>query len=441
MARTFRLIGIVFLLTLVLAACGEVTFGDEGLTLDQMQATAAAVFDEAAETSNPAPPSGTPTAAASETPTPEPTPTQVLSSLPAATDPILSVLEPTATLEMLLVTPEPSATPALPLFWEVYFTEPRRPGAGDEIVARLVALIDSARSYIHVAAFELDLDPLVDALIAARDRGVQVIWITDNEHGLAADLNEDRGQFARLREAGIPVLADTRAALMHNKFWVFDGQTVWTGSTNATVNDTQANNNNVIVLHSPAVAAIYEREFQEMLAGQFGPRSPSTAPEQWAVVEGVPVQVFFGPEDNVISELSRLVDGAQQSIRFMAFSFTHEALGFIMRVQAGAGLDVAGIFESLGSKTIYSELRAFLCAGVPARVDGNPRLLHHKVIVIDETIVATGSFNFSANADQNNDENLLVIASPEIARLYIEEFNRRWEEARPQEPGVDYTCD
>jgi phosphatidylserine/phosphatidylglycerophosphate/cardiolipin synthase-like enzyme len=441
MKHTLRFLGVAFLLALALAACAEVTFGDENLTLEEMQATAAVVFEEAASTANPLPPTETAILPPMETATADSSPTLVLPPGPAATDPILGALEPTATVALLEVTPEPSSTPVLPLFWEVYFTEPRRPGAGDEIVARLVALIDSARSYIHVAAFEFNLDPLVDALIAARNRGVQVIWITDNEHGLAADLEEGRGQFARLREAGIPVLADTRAGLMHNKFWVFDGGTVWTGSTNATINDTQANNNNVIVLHSPAVAAIYEREFQEMLAGQFGPRSPSTSPDQWAVVESVPVQVFFGPEDNVMSELSRLVDGAQQSIRFMAFSFTYEPLGLIMRIQAGGGLDVAGIFESLGSKTQYSELRAFLCVGVPARVDGNPRLLHHKVVIIDETIVATGSFNFSANADQNNDENLLIIASPEIARLYLEEFNRRWEEARPQEPGLDYTCD
>ncbi|TAK12008.1 MAG: DUF1669 domain-containing protein [Anaerolineae bacterium] len=453
--RVWRVITLLLALALVGTACADVTFGDDELTMSEMQATAEAVFAEAAFTS--VAEDASPTAApATEPPATQPafptldlSPTPLLADLPtesgpsptATTDPILSVLPPTATLEAPLPTVEPSPTVALPPLWEVYFTEPRRLGAGDEIVNRLISLINGAQTSIHVVAFEFNLDPVADALIAAHERGVEVIWITDNEYGLVADTDEGHGQFARLRDAGITVLADNRTGLMHNKFIVIDGETVWTGSTNITHNDTQLNNNNVIVLHAPEAAAIYEREFTEMLAGQFGPRSPSNVAEQWAIVEGVPVQVFFGPEDNVMSELARLVDGAQESVRFMSFSFTHEALGFIMRVQAGLGLDVAGVFETLGSKTIYSEMQPFVCAGVPVRMDGNPRLLHHKVVIIDETIVATGSFNFSANADQSNDENLLVIASPDVARLYIEEFNRRWEEGRTPEAGVDVTCD
>lgn len=452
----WRVVFLILLAALVLTACGDVTFGEEELTLPVMQATAEAVFAEAAftaevaETTSTAPPeTPVPTETEGVLPTQEISPTPLLADLPTqtgpsptpTTDPILSVLPPTATPEPLLPALDPTATAALPPFWEVYFTEPRRLGAGDEILGRLISLLDGATQSIHVAAFEFNVDAVADALIAAHQRGVQVIWITDNEYGLVADSDPGHGQFARLRAAGITVVADNRTGLMHNKFIIIDGETVWTGSMNITQNGLHLNNNNVIVLHAPEVAAMYESEFAEMLAGQFGPRSPSTPAEQWAIVEGIPVQVFFGPEDNVMTELSRLVDGAQESIRFMAFSFTYEPLGFIMRIQTGFGVDVAGIFEALGSKTAYSEMRPFVCAGVPVRTDGNPRLLHHKVVIIDETIVATGSFNFSANANQGNDENLLIVASPELARLYVEEFNRRWEEGRTPVAGVDVTCD
>ncbi len=432
----------ILVLAGLLSACQTVTFGDDQLTLDEMQGTAEAVFAEAAVTADAEEVIVAPELPALvETPTPIVPPSLEGDAPTDASDIVLGELEPTATQSVLLETVAPTPTAAVPPFWEVYFTEPRRPGAGDEIVGRLVSLIHGAQTSIHVAAFEFNLDAVAEALIAAHVRGVEVIWITDNEYGLLADQNPGRGQFARLQAAGIRVIPDTRAGLMHNKFWIFDQRTVWTGSMNVTVNDTQANNNNVIVLHAPEVAAIYEREFQEMLAGQFGPRSPSSVAEQWAIVEGVPVQVFFGPEDNPISELARLVDAAQQSIHFMAFSFTYEPLGFIMRANAELGLNVAGIFEALGSKTSYSEMRSFLCAGLPVATDGNPRLLHHKVVVLDSLIVATGSSNFSANAQQSNDENLLVIASPEIARLYLEEFERRWAEGRTPEFGTDYSCD
>lgn len=425
-----------------LSACQTVTFGDDQLTLNEMQATAGAVFAEAAVTAN-----AENSPAAADLPVLIDTPTPIFdanlesSATAQSPDIVLGELQPTATQEMLVEVFPPTATAAAPPFWEVYFTDPRRAGAGDEIIARLISLINGAQRSIHVAAFEFNLDSVAEALISAHARGVEVVWITDNEYGLLADQNPGRGQFARLQTAGITVVPDTRAGLMHNKFWVFDEQTVWTGSMNITVNDTQSNNNNVIILHTVEVANIYEREFQEMLVGQFGPRSPSTVAEQWAIVEGVPIQVFFGPEDNVMSELSRLVDAAQQSIRFMAFSFTYEPLGFIMRSSSELGLDVAGIFEALGSKTSYSEMRPFLCAGVPVVTDGNPRLLHHKVIILDSLIVISGSANFSANAHQSNDENLLIIASPEMAQVFLDEFERRWAEGRTPEFGVDYACD
>jgi phosphatidylserine/phosphatidylglycerophosphate/cardiolipin synthase-like enzyme len=55
--------------------------------------------------------------------------------------------------------------------------------------------------------------------------------------------------------------------------------------------------------------------------------------------------------------------------------------------------------------------------------DGNRYLMHHKVIVLDERTVVFGSFNFSANAEDNN-ENCLIVDSPELARLYLAEFER-----------------
>ena len=51
------------------------------------------------------------------------------------------------------------------------------------------------------------------------------------------------------------------------------------------------------------------------------------------------------------------------------------------------------------------------------------------VAALDEETVITGSLNFSANADESNDENTLIITSQQIAGLYYEEFQRRWQEA------------
>jgi phosphatidylserine/phosphatidylglycerophosphate/cardiolipin synthase-like enzyme len=335
----------------------------------------------------------------------------------------------------------PTPTTSSSNWWEVYFTDPNRindpENLSGSIPEKLIAFIDEARDTIHVAAFEFNLTPVAEALIRAKQRGVEVQWVTDDEYGIDADEEEGHRQFAMLEKARIPVRDDGRTALMHNKFWIFDKQTVWTGSTNITVNGNFRNNNNVLVIHSPDVATMYEREFQEMWAGEFGPTSPSTVDLQETVVGRTPVQVLFAAEDKAISHLIPLVEGAQESIRIMAFSFTHDTLGEAVLQRAQKGVDVQGIFETRGSETEYSELTILFCAKVPVRQDGNPGTFHHKVIVIDGEMLITGSLNFSNNADESNDENVVVIKSKTIASRYLDEFERRWKEATDP---VDIKC-
>lgn len=349
--------------------------------------------------------------------------------------------------------PPPADTPIVVLpggenpadtWWEVYFTDPLLVGDPlqwqNSIEGRLIEKINGAQNSIHIAAFEFDLTPVAEALIAARNRGVDVRWVTDDEHGLEADEEPDRGQFALIQQAGIEVRADTRSALMHNKFWIFDSQTVWTGSTNITGNAVFKQDNNVIVVDSPAVAAIYEREFQEMWDGQFGPTSPSQLAEQSANVNGTQIWVIFTSEDGALEQaIIPLVGGAQSSIRFLAFSFTDYPLANAMITRAQAGVSVAGVYENVGSSTEAAEFRTLHCAGVPVRKDGNPSFMHNKVVIVDGRFVITGSMNFSTSAEESNDENVIILDNPEIASQYLQDFDRIWSRAVDPDPG-DIIC-
>jgi phosphatidylserine/phosphatidylglycerophosphate/cardiolipin synthase-like enzyme len=68
------------------------------------------------------------------------------------------------------------------------------------------------------------------------------------------------------------------------------------------------------------------------------------------------------------------------------------------------------------------------------RRDGNPGFLHHKVIIIDNRIVITGSFNFSDSANTRNNENVLIIDNADIAKLYLAEFQRIWQDGSDLDP-------
>lgn len=316
-------------------------------------------------------------------------------------------------------------------WWEVYFTDPvhvNDPANWQtSIEGRLIEKINAAQTSIHIASFEFDLTPVAEALIAAKQRGVDVRWVTDDESGLEADEEPDRGQFAMLQNAGIEIRSDDRSALMHNKFWIFDGQIVWTGSTNITENGIFKQDNNTIVIHSPDLAVIYEREFQEMWDGQFGPKSPSQLDHQAVSINESGIAVIFTSEDPALEQaIIPLVGDAKKSIRFLAFSFTDYPLAEAMIKRAQSGVDVKGVFEKVGSDTDAAELDTLFCAQIPVRQDGNSSFMHNKVIVVDERYVVTGSLNFSTNAEESNDENVIIIDNPEIARLYLQDFERIW---------------
>jgi phosphatidylserine/phosphatidylglycerophosphate/cardiolipin synthase-like enzyme len=100
-----------------------------------------------------------------------------------------------------------------------------------------------------------------------------------------------------------------------------------------------------------------------------------------------------------------------------------------MSQRAQNGVDVSGVFEKVGSDTDAAELKTLFCRKIPVRVDGNPSFMHNKVIVLDDHIVITGSLNFSTNAEESNDENVLIIDNADIARLYQQDFERVWSRA------------
>jgi phosphatidylserine/phosphatidylglycerophosphate/cardiolipin synthase-like enzyme len=316
-------------------------------------------------------------------------------------------------------------------WYEIYFINPtcpeeeQRTGGLDETIA---ADMLNAQLQVDVAAFDFDAPPMIDALIELAERGVNVRVVTDTD-------NADLSSIARLRRNGISVVEDDRSALMHNKFVVIDGRYTWTGSTNFTTNDIYCYNNNLVRIDSAQLAANYTAEMDEMYEhGEFGPRSPDNTPNERLNIGGIQVENYFAPEKELAPLIGDLVSQAQNDIKFMAFSFTHEDVGEAMIERAEAGVNVQGVFETTGSETEYSYYPDMLAAGLDnlqVRQDGNNRLMHHKVIILDGETVIFGSFNFTGNANDNNDENILIVHDPTFASFFVEEFNAVWGEARP----------
>jgi phosphatidylserine/phosphatidylglycerophosphate/cardiolipin synthase-like enzyme len=179
-------------------------------------------------------------------------------------------------------------------------------------------------------------------------------------------------------------------------------------------------------VQSTRLAEDYTTEFNEMFQDDlFGPDIRANTPYPELKVSGVPVEVYFSPDDGVEAHLIDLIQSAEQSIYFMAFSFTSDPLSEAILERAQKGVIVAGVMEeSQVESNTGSDYDRFRQAGLDIRLDGNPRNMHHKVIVIDEKKVVTGSYNFSLSAENVNDENVLVFHDPQIANQFMTEFER-----------------
>jgi phosphatidylserine/phosphatidylglycerophosphate/cardiolipin synthase-like enzyme len=316
-------------------------------------------------------------------------------------------------------------------WYEVYFsqvsnhlaTAKANPRSIDRV---LVQKLRMAQSSIDAALHEIDSDRIAQALIAAHQRGVRVRIVTEDDY-------IDEASIKALQVAGIPIVSDQgHSGLMHNKFLVVDQRFLWTGSYNTTDNGAYKNNNNAIWIESAELAENFTHAFLNMFERrQFGGATRSPVPHPvLTMADGTRIRTAFAPDYDVARFIINELRQAEKSIYFMAFSFTHDGIGKIMKTRFQDGLDVRGVFETRGADSRYAEFESMQALGMTVVKDANKWVMHHKVIIIDGHTVITGSFNFSKNASRSNNENVLIIqGNADIARLYTEEWRRVMGEA------------
>ena len=131
------------------------------------------------------------------------------------------------------------------------------PGSAEGYV---LSVINGARNTLSVAAYSFTSQSVADALIAAHDRGVDVLVVVDNDEGVAR-----YSKIPLLVKHLIEVRYDSQYAIMHNKFIVSDGTTVETGSFNYSSSAANRNAENVIIINKDSdIADIYEKEFSRL---------------------------------------------------------------------------------------------------------------------------------------------------------------------------------
>ena len=143
---------------------------------------------------------------------------------------------------------------------ETYFcAEPH--GVCSDVVA---SVIDSATSTVECAVYTFTEEVIADALVAAKQRGVQV-WVV-YESDQEASISAMAMIVDKLKKAGVYVVSDGNSAIMHHKFVIADGATLASGSFNYTNSANYKNDENLMVFHSPELAARFSAEFKRLWA-------------------------------------------------------------------------------------------------------------------------------------------------------------------------------
>jgi phosphatidylserine/phosphatidylglycerophosphate/cardiolipin synthase-like enzyme len=279
-----------------------------------------------------------------------------------------------------------------------------------------------------------------------------------------------------LRDGGVPLLDDTAdgsagSGLMHHKFIVIDRRQVITGSANFTSScihgdpddqSSRGNVNHLLRLQSPELAELFRQEFATLWGDGPGGAPDSrfgiakrSAGIRWTTVGEVPVGVLFAPHRRQDSRhglqlLDQLLARSRRQADLALFVFSDQRLGDRLGELHDRNVKIRLLADPGFASRSFSEVLDLLGVALPdhrcrleagnhpraAAIDGvgTPRLsrgdkLHHKLAVLDRRLVISGSFNWSPSAAHQNDETLLVIDSPMLAKHFSAEIDRLWKDA------------
>ena len=249
---------------------------------------------------------------------------------------------------------------------------------------------------------------------------------------------------------------------MHNKFMIIDAESqnpnapiVWTGSTNWTGSMINSDWNNTITVQDQSLARTFKLEFEEMWGSdslipgaifngttgtaRFGPTKTDNTPHAVKLASGQMINPYFSPSDGAQTRLIETINSANSNFQFSIFTFTRTEIAYAFADKyftLGAGNCSRGlmddtsntgagpVFRIMANRMGVDHMQVYTPAGI----------YHHKYCIVDQDnaasdpIIFTGSYNWSAAANNSNDENAIIVHDQMMANQYYQEFTQRWKD-------------
>lgn len=321
----------------------------------------------------------------------------------------------------------------------------RRAGVDGALTQRLEAFIAGTKDTLDCAIYDLRHPRILAALanVVAEGKRLRIVYDGARERtgGMSGDPRPSGTQQA-IAAAGLAAYAtplhESGRHLMHDKFLVRDGRAVWTGSANFTAGGLELQDNNCLEIASPELAAVYTTAFEDLLAKERSHEAQRAHLSAPIAVGGATITPAFAPKagEGIEDAIVRALRGAQK-VRVLAFLISDPGILVALAPYAtDRAFDIRGVYDPHGMQDVLRYTRQgrerfwflhdprFVAApSHPFHPSGEQDFMHNKTLIIDDRLVLTGSYNFSENAEAN-DENLLAVESPALAAQYTQYFDR-----------------
>lgn len=335
--------------------------------------------------------------------------------------------------------------------FSVFFSEPGKDQdtmIDKKVDDELVRLIDGAERYMYLAVYNFNKDSVVQAVLRAYQRNIDVRVVGDIDEFYTSG-------YQAMYFNNINMTLGNANGIQHDKFAVVDDKYVFMGTGNISETDMVRNNNNWYIIQNDTIVKLYKDEFLQMHNGLFASQKRQRSATTSVVINNNVLELYFSPYqgDEAMDRIINLVESAKTSIHYMIFAHTHDELDAAMvKMARQRGIPVYGIHDSTFVIGVSEEAPKMYSSGFNndgsmsstgpfVRWDGNENTsvknnpahggkMHCKTVLVDagtaNARMATGSFNWSNNAINNNDENVIIVNQARVVNTIYEQWKGAW---------------
>ncbi|MFW6263103.1 MAG: phospholipase D-like domain-containing protein [Thermotogota bacterium] len=283
---------------------------------------------------------------------------------------------------------------------EVYFH-------GDFIREQTLSFIENTQYTLDLCVYSITDHQIIHALSKKAKNGIRVRICTDNSYPLTID--------------NVEIIYDSQG-LMHNKYMISDSKKLWFGSTNLTPTSLDDHENNIIISDDKTLIKAFQENFDQSFAGLFKMNRNGVNSSK----------VRFSPEEDCFEFLLDELSQAKKTVYIAMFAFSDNRIAHYLKILSSKGVKVYILVDKdWNLSSIYSDIDD-MARYTSLRLDISDALLHEKFVIIDEKILLTGSYNYTASAQTRNDEYIFKTKNTGLVSRFTQHFLTLWEASHPK---------